>query len=226
MFLSFFQVMLLALFLAWNVFLEYLDWHGRVEVLKDKHPKVYRVVHNRPMRLTLLLLCLAYLAKDFRDSVSVAAPPVLSVKTPPPPAVQIGTMPEQERQDSLRRRTMRLADEFAAYLAKAQENKPPDAFPNSSDPNPSEERKKAIEQSRAYYRTIEDYYFRHFSDHFVGIIREYNSKGVRSGNFEIDFDNRVPSVAEQGSFFESFDDLSRFRDLTYHVDAEDHLTTF
>ena len=121
---------------------------------------------------------------------------------------------------------MRLADEFAAYLAKAQENKPPDAFPNSSDPNPSEERKKAIEQSRAYYKTIEDYYFRHFRDRFVGIIREYNSKGVRTCNFEIDFDNRVPSVAEQGSFFESFDDLSRFRDLAYHADAEDHPITF
>ena len=90
----------------------------------------------------------------------------------------------------------------------------------------SEERKKAIEQSRAYYKTIEDYYIRHFRDRFVGMIREYNWKGVRTGNFEIDFDNRVPSVAEQGSFFESFDDLSRFRDLAYHVDAEDHLITF
>jgi hypothetical protein len=141
-------------------------------------------------------------------------------------ADRLKSLSTEEPEDSLRRRTFRLADEFASYIAKPPQNKPPDAFPSSSDPNPTEERKKAMELSRAYYKTIEDYYFMHFRDRFVGIIREYNSKGVRTGNFEIDFDKRVPSVAEQGSFFEGFDDLSRFRDLAYHVDAKDHLITF
>jgi hypothetical protein len=141
-------------------------------------------------------------------------------------ANRLKSLTTEEAEDSLRRRTFRLADEFARYIAKAQQNKPPDASPSSSDPNPTEERKKAMELSRAYYKTIEDHYFMHFRDRFVGIIREYNTKGVRTGNFEIDFDKRVPSIAQEGSFFYGMDDLTRFRDLAYHVDAKDHLITF
>jgi hypothetical protein len=89
--------------------------------------------------------------------------------------------PFKEPSDSLRRRTFKLADEFTMYLASMLEskNKPPDTFPNSADPNPSEERKKAIQASQNYYRGIEDYYSKHFKDRFVGIVKEYGERYVK-----------------------------------------------
>jgi len=101
-------------------------------------------------------------------------------------------------------------------------NKPQDAFPNSADPNPSEERKRQIAASQAYYRGIEEYYSKHFKDRFVGIVKEYNAKGVGTGYLESDF-QRVPYIPQIGSVMEGLDTISRFLDLAYHVDARDHL---
>jgi hypothetical protein len=136
------------------------------------------------------------------------------------------TLPEAP--DSLRRRTFKLADEFSMYLVSMLENKnkPPDAFPNSADPNPSEERKKEIQASQAYYRGIEDYYAKHFRDRFVGIVKEYENRGVRTGFLANDFAQRVPYIPQLGSVMDGLDEISRFRDLAYHVDARDHLITF
>jgi len=135
---------------------------------------------------------------------------------------------QPEPLDSLRRRTCKLADEFTVYLVGMQENKnkPPDAFPNSTDPNPSEGRKKEIEASQAYYRGIEDYYAKHFRDRFVGIVKEYENRGVRVGFLANDFTQRVPYIPSPGSVMDGLDEISRFRDLAYHVDARDHLIVF
>ena len=53
----------------------------------------------------------------------------------------------REPKNSLRRRTMQLADEMQKYfLNRANDpNRPPFAVPNLNDPNPSEEQKRAIE---------------------------------------------------------------------------------
>ncbi|SRR5713101_308723 len=135
---------------------------------------------------------------------------------------------QPEPPDSLRRRTVKLADEFSIYLASMLENKnkPPDASPNSADPNPSEERKKEIQASQAYYRGIEDYYAKHFRNRFVGIVKEYENRGVRTGYLANDFAQRVPYIPQTGSVMDGLDEISRFRDLAYHVDARDHLITF
>lgn len=135
---------------------------------------------------------------------------------------------EPEAPDSLRKRTGTLADEWTAYITKklADPSKPPDAFPNSADPNPSEERKKEIQASQACYRGIEDYYARHFRDRFVGIAKEYESKGVKTGFLANDFAQRPPYIPQFGSVMDGLDEISRFRDLAYHVDARDHLITF
>ena len=133
---------------------------------------------------------------------------------------------QPEAPDSLRKRTFKVADDFTAFLIEKQNNKPPDASPSSADPNPSEERKKEIERSQAFYRGIEDYYFKNFKARFVGIIKEYNSKGVRTGYLEPDFTQRVPYIPAPGSVMDGIDKLSLFRDLAYHVDARDHLIVF
>lgn len=139
---------------------------------------------------------------------------------------KLALLQEPEAPDSLRRRTFKVADEFTAFLIERQKSKPPDAFPNSADPNPSEERKREIEKSQAYYRGIEDYYFKNFKDRFVGIIKEYDSKGVKTGYLGFDFAQRVPYLPPPGTMMDGSDSLSLFRDLSFHVDARDHLIVF
>lgn len=140
----------------------------------------------------------------------------------------IDAIKEPEAPDSLRRRTFKLADEFTTYFASVQtdKNKPPDAFPNSADPNPSDERRKAIQATQAYYQGVENYYAKHFRDRFVGIVKEYDSKGVRTGWLVNDFAQRMPAIPPAGSVMDGMDEISQFRDLAYHVDARDHLITF
>ncbi len=159
---------------------------------------------------------LGYIQKDVE--AQNAKPEV--VAAPPSTA-----KPVREAYDSLRRRTRRLADEYYKYARKRLEDHPPNAYPDSSDPNPFEERKKMIQACQKYDRETEDYYLRHFKDRMVGIIREYNAKGVKTGYLESSLAQRPPGFTLPGSGWEGsqLDELSRFRELAYHVDARDHL---
>ncbi len=138
---------------------------------------------------------------------------------------QINQLVLPESVDSLRRRTERVADELYEYLEKRGANQPPFAGPNSNDPNPSDETKKAIQIYRAYSQETENYYMRHFKDRVVGIIREYQLKGVPVRYLENDFSRTglLPYVAAVGSVGEGADDLSQFRELAFHVDAQNNL---
>jgi hypothetical protein len=62
----------------------------------------------------------------------------------------------------------------------------------------------------------------------VGIVKEYESKGVSTHYLENDFKQRVPGLMAIGSGWEGspMDELSQFRDLAYRVDARDHLIVF
>lgn len=133
--------------------------------------------------------------------------------------------PKPERVDSLRRRTIRLADEEQKYFVMRFEGHPPFAYPDSRDPNPSEEREEAIERSQSYDRQTQEYYNEHFKERMIGIIHEYNSKGVKTGYLEPDVSQRPPVLFLPGSFGEESyqDDLYQFRELVYHVDAQDNL---
>jgi len=141
---------------------------------------------------------------------------------------RINALTVPEGRDSLRRRTMRVADELYEYLKKRAAEHPPQAYPDSRDPNPTDERKKAIQICQKYDLETQDYYLKHFRDRMVGIVKEYESKGVTTRYLENDFKQRVPGVMAVGSAWEgsSMDELSQFRDLSYHVDARDHLIVF
>jgi hypothetical protein len=133
-----------------------------------------------------------------------------------------------EPADSLRRRTIMVVDEWRAYLEKRAETRPTVAVPNFNDPNPSEETKKAIQKWQTYSRETAEYYAKHFRGRFLGIIREYESKGVPTHYLESNFGQFVPDLLPAGSAWEdsSMDFLGQFRDLAYRVDARDHLITF
>ncbi len=229
MLLAIVQLMLFATVFVYTQFLEYLDWHGRSDVLKEKHPKVWVFVNNRPMRLVLSLLVLGFLVKDFKDAVAVAPPPTVKIVTPVAPAM-IFNAPSTpaEPKDSLRRRTIRLADEVNSFVSERQQHHPPVAYPDSNDPNPSDERRRAIKLCQDYDQETQNQYIKRYRDRMIGIVREYHAKGVPTHFLENDFKQRVPGVAFVGSDWEGspMDELSQFRDLAYRVDARDHLIVF
>jgi hypothetical protein len=139
---------------------------------------------------------------------------------------ELDNLKESEAPASLRRRTAEAADDLYKYIVKRAEGRPPDAWPNSSEPDPSPERREAIKRSQNYAQETQDYYMKHFKGRMVGIIKEYEAKGVPTRFLENDFKQRVPGIAETGSVWEGMDDLSRFRELAYRVDAKDHLIVF
>jgi len=133
----------------------------------------------------------------------------------------------KEPKNSLRRRTMQLADEIQKYiLDRANDpNRPPFAGPNSNEPNPSEDQKKAIQQYRKYEQETLDYYFAHYRDRMIGTIKEYDAKGVKTGYLESGARQRPPIFVMPGSVAEGtyMDDLYQFRELAYHVDGQGNL---
>jgi hypothetical protein len=120
---SLIQLALIGFLLFWQAFLEYLDWHGRADVLREKHPTVWAMVNNRPFRLVLLVVAVGLLAKDFRDVGAIGPPPAMK----PPPAPLIVQRPQQvddrtpaQRQfDMLIESNRRLTTGERARLAEA-----------------------------------------------------------------------------------------------------------
>jgi hypothetical protein len=228
---------LIALFLA---FTDYLDWHGRVEVLHEKHPKLAKFVKNRLLRLVLLLMIFAMLATDVKENLKqIETEPfvirVVAAPTADPGAVNPETAKWKalyesvsgppESPTSLRRRTMKLANEVSDFLRGRYEAHPPFAYPNSNDPNPSEERKAAIKKAEKYDQETTDEYMRKYKDRAVGIISEYRAKGVSVGFLGQSFSQRVPVWAIPGSMWEDNpqNELVQFRELAFHVDGKDEL---
>jgi hypothetical protein len=135
--------------------------------------------------------------------------------------------PFKEPPDSLRRRTFRLAKEVYDFAVERAAHCPPFAGPNSNDPNPTEERKREIKLYQDYARETENQYKERYRDRLVGIVKEYEAKGVRVHWLANDFQQRPPAIAFLGSGMEGspMDELYQFRELAYHVDAQDHLIT-
>ena len=65
--MNLFSFLLITAFAVYAVFVEYLDWHGRMDVLQDKHPLLWKAVNARAFRLVLLLLIFGMLAHQFEE---------------------------------------------------------------------------------------------------------------------------------------------------------------
>lgn len=132
---------------------------------------------------------------------------------------------EPESKDSLRRRTIRLANQISDFLRDRYEHHPPYAYTQPNDPDTSDAHKAAIKTSGEYDQKTADMYARRYKDQAVGIIREYNDKGVNVGYLEHAFTQQVPVWAMPGSGWENSpqDNLGQFKELAFHVTAKDQL---
>ncbi len=91
---SVFQLLVIGIVVLLLLIIEYLDWQGRLDIIKDRHPRLWGAMNSRPARLILLVLCLVGLSKDFRDAISIAPPPIVVVKAPPAPSIIV--QPKEE----------------------------------------------------------------------------------------------------------------------------------
>ena len=232
MFVVLLTLLPLAVITLFFAFAEYLDWHGRMEILEKKHPRIWRLVNDRPFRLILLLLIFAILSAELKETLkNLLEPdeaPIVRFVAPSVPSIAPVTTTPSEPSDSLRRRTIKVADALYDYMDTRRKNHPPYAYPQPNDPNPSEEQKKKIKVCGEYDEATHSYYNKHFRDQIVGIIREYNAKGVKTAWLENTATQGNLPIAQEGSPWEGSrqDDLSQFRDLAYHVDAGDKLIAF
>lgn len=132
---------------------------------------------------------------------------------------------QKEPEDSLRRRTLKIANELSDFLRSRFENHPPYAYPQPNDPNPPDERKVAIKKCLEYDQQTTDTYMRKYKDRMVGIIREYAGKNVPTGFLEQSFSRGVPVWAPPGTVWEDTpqNELGQFKELAFHVTAKDQL---
>lgn len=182
------ELLVFAFILLLLSFFEYLDMWGRLEIIEKKHAQIWKWINLRPVRLLLLLLAILLLAKEIKDTTDVPEVPPIKVAAPiiQMTSSEVIRATEREPKNSLRRRTMQLANDMEKYFLERgnSPSRPPFAAPNSNDPNPSDEQKKAIERYRKYEQDTLDYYFAHYRDRMIGIIKEYEAKGVKVGYLE------------------------------------------
>lgn len=222
---TFLTLVPLGLIAVFFLFAEYLDWDGRMEVIEQKHPKLWRVINDRSFRLVVLFFVFAIVATDLKEDLKRVdtEPPVMRFVAPKPPVVEELKPESQESPFSLRKRTIKLADELRDFLGDRIRNHPPYAYPDSSNPNPSDERKAAIKKCVAYDQETMELYVKRYRDRLIGIIREYDSKGVNTNWLESSAKQRPLQIAGEGWEGSPMDELTAFRNLAYHVDASDNL---
>lgn len=218
-FLTLVPLALIALFFA---FAEYLDWHGRMEVIKEKHHKLWRLINDRPFRLVMLFVIFATLATDLRDNLMHLDPEpiVFRFVAPTPPPVEQARVEVPEPLDSLRRRTVKTADELSLFWSKR-----PTPLQPIQNPNTEEERKRNAAWDQ-YWREVETIYSREYKNRVLGIIREFKVKGVPTGFLEAGAENHSFGASPFNAIGSPIcyqDELCQFRELAYHVNARDQM---
>ena len=146
-----------------------------------------------------------------------------------PPEIQTKYLPSEEPKESpksLRRRTLKLADELYAFLRNRFEHHPPYATrPGKNESQPDEARLKIIEASENYDQATEDMYIQKgYRDRLTGIIREYDAKGIPTDHMENGFKQHSPYFVSEDSGWADTpqDPLFWFKSLAYRVDANDN----
>jgi hypothetical protein len=79
-----------SLFALYLIVCEFLDAIGRLEIIEKKWPRLHKAMSNRPMRLALLVVLTALVARDIYEHVKAPIPQLnVTIQAPPPPTIQI-----------------------------------------------------------------------------------------------------------------------------------------
>ena len=130
----------------------------------------------------------------------------------------------EEKSDSLRRRTTKLADQLSRFWIERP------TPPQPVNPPLTEEERHRNEAFAKYWRETDSSYSKLYKNRVLGIVREYKNKGVPTGFLEAAAENHLLG----GSAFSSTgsqppacfqDELCQLRELAFYVDARDQLVS-
>jgi hypothetical protein len=179
--------------------------------------------------LLLSLICGAILvchllAQDWRSELTLHAPADVggkksqSIIAYEECKAQVAALtPFQEPANSLRRRTIKLADELNRFWAV----NPIPGFPNSQATTP--EKSKEIQD---YWATHETIYNTKYKDLILGILREYQQKGISVGWLDRAAENHMFGASPFSAPACFQDELCQFKELAFHVDARGNKIEF
>src|ERR1022692_3170006 len=132
---------------------------------------------------------------------------------------------EREPKESLRHKTKEMADTALHYLEERVAQHPPFAYPDSRDANPTDEQRQKIAVCQKYDGETWNYYHDNFMAQMVAIVKEYKARGVDTGFLETGLTQHLPWFGAPGvvsiADAECMQDLCKFKELEYHVDAKD-----
>lgn len=92
---QFLQLIGLLITVALLVVVFVLEMAGHLDVIQQKFPELWVVMHSRPIMFFLLVAILAFLQRDFRDALPQYPAPVVKIAAPFPPVIQTTTIQPQ-----------------------------------------------------------------------------------------------------------------------------------
>jgi hypothetical protein len=134
--------------------------------------------------------------------------------------------PEPELQGSLRRRTIKLANDIDHYVEERWAIRPPVNFADFQNQHPTDDQKKTMQIWAKWNQESHDYFRDHYKDQWVRIVKEYDSKGVKIGTLINDAEQYHPVQVLSFPFPPGGEDsmcqfaITRFRELAYRVNAD------
>src|SRR5438552_1699110 len=75
------SVIIFSLWWGYLLFMEYIDWHGRAEIIEKRNPRLWLAMNNRPARLVMLIAIAALLGADVKEKI-VEEPPTARFGAP------------------------------------------------------------------------------------------------------------------------------------------------
>jgi len=207
-----------------------IDMAGRVDYLKSKFPSLLRWSERREWHGILLLVCLFLLLGnlyelDKKETAQLVLPPIMLPSIPAPKVAEVKREKHKESRNSLRNRTFQMANELYGFLLERYQHRPPNAIPvPSNQPPPDEETARKIKACQDWDQETHNIYIKKYKDRAVGIIKEYETKGIPTGYMEINFVRNPPQIPIEGTVVtpgSPYDELGEFRSLGYRVDAND-----
>jgi hypothetical protein len=227
-----FQLLLIvygAIFLAGLLLKEALDMGARIEYAEATFPQLAKWVASKKWQRILLIGTLLFYGATLYEILKA---PTLCINWPfDPGQTQIGEIIRENRdlkaqlapllvkesQTSLRRRTVKLADELEKFNQDRWRNHPPNA---ANDPNATPEQKAVVRASQLYDQETLDTCKSRFKDRTIGIIEELKTRGLDIGNM----DKIVEAQGCLGLWGGDF--IKPLRDLAYHLNADDTVEHF
>lgn len=197
-----------GVFILYLLAMEVIDMASRYEYLENHAPGLLRWAEKKWWHRVLLLTAVLLLAANFYETAKGPELPTIVFQTPPIAVIPASSSPK-ESPNSLRRRTVRLANEIERWQTKMYSD-----YPNPNGPNDDTLSKRRA----AYDAVMNQEYLQQFRDRTVEVVKALESKGLDVGPMsgEWGISKRMPVSGETG----------HLKDLAYRLDAYDNVVRF